>query len=90
MNKASKSSLEAALFSSSYLKYKDIQVACIVLADEVSGNNFRNIAEIVDDSDVNTGKTYSLDVSTLSVSNDKDVVTTLNSDFFNVNNVSRI
>ena len=39
--------------NSSYLKYKDIKVACIVLADEVSGNNFRNIAEIVDDSDIN-------------------------------------
>ena len=39
--------------NSSYLKYKDIQVACIVLADEVSGNNFKNIAEIIDDSDIN-------------------------------------
>ncbi len=33
------------------LSYKDIQVTCIVLADKVSNNNFKNIAEIVDDSD---------------------------------------
>ena len=39
--------------NSSYLKYKDIQVACIVLADEVAGDNCKNIAEIIDDSDIN-------------------------------------
>ena len=39
--------------NSSYLKYKDIQIACVVLADEVVGDNCRNIAEIVDDSDIN-------------------------------------
>lgn len=33
------------------LAYKDIQVACIVLADQVSNNNFRNVAEIINDSD---------------------------------------
>ena len=35
------------------LAYKDIQVACIVLADEVIENNFKNIAEITKDSDEN-------------------------------------
>ncbi len=33
------------------LDFKDIQVTCIVLADKVSNNNFRNIAEITKDSD---------------------------------------
>ena len=35
------------------LAYKDIQVACIVLDDVDSNNNFRNIAEIIKDSDEN-------------------------------------
>lgn len=35
------------------LDYKDIQIACIVVADKVSGNNLKNIAEIVNDSDEN-------------------------------------
>lgn len=35
------------------LNYKDIQIACIVLVDEVSNNNLKNIAEIVKDSDKN-------------------------------------
>ncbi len=35
------------------LDYRDIKVACVVLADEVSNNNFRNIAEITKDSDEN-------------------------------------
>jgi len=34
------------------LSYKDIQIACIVLDNEVNGNNFRNIAEIEKHSDV--------------------------------------
>lgn len=33
------------------LSYKDIQVACIVLADEVKDNNCKNIAEITKNSD---------------------------------------
>jgi uncharacterized repeat protein (TIGR01451 family) len=35
------------------LDYKDIQVACIVLADEVTNSNFKNIAEITKISDEN-------------------------------------
>ena len=35
------------------LDYKDIQVACIVIADEVKDNNFKNIAEIAKHSDEN-------------------------------------
>ena len=35
------------------LDYKDIQVACIVLEDEVKNNNFKNIGEITKDSDEN-------------------------------------
>ncbi len=33
------------------LDYKDIQIACIVLADKSENNNFKNIAEITDISD---------------------------------------
>ncbi len=32
------------------LKYKDIEVTCIVIADELTNNNFRNIAEIIHES----------------------------------------
>lgn len=39
--------------NSSKLDYRDIKVTCIVLADEVSNNNLRNIAEIKKDSDEN-------------------------------------
>ena len=39
--------------TSTTLDYKDIQVACIVLTDTVSGNNLKNIAEITKDSDEN-------------------------------------
>ena len=35
------------------LNYKDIQIACIVLVDEVSNNNLKNVAEIVKDLDKN-------------------------------------
>ena len=35
------------------LDYKDIQVACIVLADTAANNNFKNIAEIVKETDEN-------------------------------------
>ena len=35
----------------SYLEYKDIQIACIVLAEEVSNNNLKNIAEISKEAD---------------------------------------
>ena len=38
---------------STKLDYKDIQVACIVLANESTGTNLRNIAEITEDSDEN-------------------------------------
>lgn len=33
------------------LDYRDIKVVCVVLADEVSNNNFRNVAEITKESD---------------------------------------
>ena len=39
--------------TSETLHYKDIQIACIVLTDTVSGNNLKNIAEIIKDSDEN-------------------------------------
>ena len=35
------------------LDYRDIQVACVVLSDELTENNFKNIAEITKDSDEN-------------------------------------
>lgn len=35
------------------LDYRDIKVVCVVLADEVSNNNFRNVAEITKESDEN-------------------------------------
>ena len=35
------------------LDYKDIKVTCIVLTDEVSNNNLRNIAEIIKEADEN-------------------------------------
>ncbi|MBQ7411009.1 MAG: Cys-Gln thioester bond-forming surface protein [Clostridia bacterium] len=35
------------------LKYKDIQVVCVVLTDEVSNYNLRNVAEVTKDSDNN-------------------------------------
>ena len=35
------------------LDYKDIQVACIVLADKAENNNFKNIAEIMKETDEN-------------------------------------
>lgn len=35
------------------LDYRDVKVVCVVLADEVSNNNFRNIAEIKKASDEN-------------------------------------
>ena len=43
------------------LSYKDIQVVCIVLVDEVSNNNLRNIAEIVKDSDKNREEVTDID-----------------------------
>ena len=47
--------------NSETLDYKDIQVACIVIADSVSGNNFRNIAEITKDSDENKEEITDID-----------------------------
>lgn len=35
------------------LDYRDIKVVCVVLVDEVSNNNLKNIAEITNDSDEN-------------------------------------
>ena len=35
------------------LAYKDIQVVCVVLTDEVSNHNLRNVAEVTKDSDIN-------------------------------------
>ncbi len=43
------------------LAYKDIQVACVVLADQVSNNNLRNIAEITNDSDENRNPVDDID-----------------------------
>lgn len=39
------------------LAYKDIQVACVVLADEVSNGNLKNIAEVTKHSDENKDTT---------------------------------
>jgi uncharacterized repeat protein (TIGR01451 family) len=43
------------------LDYKDIQVACIVLADKVENNNFRNIAEVTKDSDKDRNEVIDID-----------------------------
>lgn len=39
--------------TNSKLSYKDIEITCIVLSDEVTNNNLRNIAEVNNDSDEN-------------------------------------
>ena len=53
------------------LAYKDIQVTCIVLADKAENNNFRNIAEIVKDSDKNREDITDIDSTPDSVNPDE-------------------
>ena len=53
------------------LDYKDIQVTCIVLVDEVSNNNCRNIAEITKDSDKNREEVVDQDSTPDSVNQDE-------------------
>ena len=47
--------------SDTELAYKDIQVVCVVLTEEATNNNFRNIAEVNKDSDKNREEVTDID-----------------------------
>lgn len=52
------------------LDYRDIKVVCVVLTDEISNNNARNIAEITKDSDENREEITDIDSTPDSVDQD--------------------